>query len=93
MHVIDKEPKFIAKADGTIEQIKNCSDCEIVQACVEAGIRSTARALSVLDKIRAEIENTMKYQYAVGENEYAEGFEKSLEIIDKYKAESEEKSQ
>lgn len=43
----------------------------------------------VLDKIRAEIENTMKYQYAVGENEYAEGFEKSLEIIDKYKAESE----
>lgn len=39
----------------------------------------------VLDKIRAEIENTMKYQYAVGENEYAEGFEKSLEIIDKYK--------
>lgn len=45
----------------------------------------------VLDKIRAEIENAMKYQYAVGENEYAEGFEKSLEIIDKYKAESEEK--
>ena len=41
----------------------------------------------ILDKIRAEIESTMKYQYAIGENQYAEGFEKSLEIIDKYKAE------
>ena len=39
-----------------------------------------------LNKIRAEIEYTMKYQYAVGEDEYAEGFEKSLEIIDKYMA-------
>lgn len=45
--------------------------------------------IRAFDKIRAEIENTMKYQYAVGENEYAEGFEKSLEIIDKYKTESE----
>ena len=45
--------------------------------------------IKAFDKIRVEIENTMKYQYAVGENEYAEGFEKSLEIIDKYKAESE----
>lgn len=45
----------------------------------------------VLDEIRAEIESTMKYQYATGDNQYAEGFEKSLEIIDKYKAESEER--
>ena len=43
-----------------------------------------------LNKIRAEIENTMKYQYAIGENQYAEGFEKSLEIIDKCKSESED---
>ncbi len=24
---LEQEPKFIAKADGTIEQIKNCEDC------------------------------------------------------------------
>lgn len=24
---LEQEPKFIAKADGTIEQIKNCDDC------------------------------------------------------------------
>ncbi|MBR4377294.1 MAG: hypothetical protein IKP50_00190 [Bacilli bacterium] len=44
----------------------------------------------ILNKIRAEIEYTMKYQYAIGDDQYAEGFEKSLEIIDKYKAESED---
>ena len=46
---------------------------------------------SIIDKIRAEIEYTMKYQYAIGEDQYAEGFEKSLEIIDKYKAETGDK--
>jgi hypothetical protein len=44
----------------------------------------------ILDKARAEIESTMKYQYAIGDNQYAEGFEKSLEILDKYKSEDKE---
>lgn len=44
----------------------------------------------VLDKARAEIESTMKYQYAVGDNQYAEGFEKSLEILDKYNTKDKE---
>lgn len=55
-------------------------------------IKKAIKALeqeSVLDKARAEIAFTMKYQYAVGEDEYAEGFEKSLKIIDKCIAESE----
>lgn len=49
------------------------------------------RLQETIDKARAEIESTMKYQYAVGENQYAEGFEKSLEIIDKYNKEVEGK--
>ena len=39
---------------------------------------------SVLEDIKAEIEITMKYQYAIGEEQYAEGFEKCLEIIDNH---------
>lgn len=42
----------------------------------------------IIDKARAEIEKSMKWAYATGDDEYAEGFEKSLEIIDKYKEES-----
>lgn len=74
------------------QEPKNCEDCEIVQACVEAGIRSTSRALSILDKIRAEI---MNLDY-IDEDKY-EGTsidpqisrDDVFEIIDKYKAESE----
>ncbi len=39
---------------------------------------------SIVDKIRAEIEYSMQWAYATGDDEYAEGFEKSLEVIDKY---------
>ena len=84
-------------------ETKNCSDCEIVQACVEAGIRSTSKALSILDKIRAEIET--KYgqcdiceyfeDYDYEENDISEyrpigNIADILQIIDKYKAESED---
>lgn len=41
----------------------------------------------VLGKIRVEIESEMKWGYATGDDQYAEGFEKSLEVIDRYKAE------
>jgi len=27
IEALEQEPKFIAKSDGTIEQIKNCNDC------------------------------------------------------------------
>ena len=67
---------------------KECVDCKIVQGCVEAGIRSTARVWSILDKIRAELHATAEM--------HADGYyylreEWIDEIIDKYNAESEDK--
>ena len=53
-------------------------------------VKEALEQKDALDKARGEIENTMKYQYATGDNQYAEGFEKSLEIIDKYSTEDKE---
>lgn len=75
---------------GLFEQeTKNCSDCEIVQACVEAGIRSTSRALDILDRIRAEIEPTRKMYLEMNDIDWLNGCDYVLSVIDKYKAESE----
>ena len=70
-------------------ETKDCSDCEIVQACVEAGIRSTSRALDILDKIRAEIEQTRKMYLDMNDIDWLNGCDYVLSVIDKYKAESE----
>ena len=43
----------------------------------------------VLDKIRAEIEKARAFQRAMDEYEIATGLRIALEIIDKYKADSE----
>lgn len=93
-------------ADGKKEQEpKNCEDCEIVQGCIEAGIRATQKALEqepILDKIRAEIETKYGHcdiceyfeDYDYEENDISEyrpigNIADILQIIDKYKAESE----
>ena len=91
---------------GLFEQeTKNCSDCEIVQACVEAGIRSTSRALDILDKIRAEIKAKIEeeeFARSVFRHEEKDAvkaeqctgsimaYSNLIKLIDKYKAESEE---
>ena len=46
-------------------------------------------ANEILDKIRAEIEQERSFQRAIDEYDIATGLRKALEIIDKYKAESE----
>lgn len=74
-----------------LEALEQEQDKPMVEIDLYSVIKQKYIEREVLDKIRAEIENTMKYQYATGDNQYAEGFEKSLEIIDKYKAESEDK--
>lgn len=43
----------------------------------------------VLGKIRAEIEQERSFQRAIDEYDIATGLRKALEIVDKYKAESE----
>ena len=45
----------------------------------------------VLDKIKAEIERERSFQRAIDEYDVATGLRKALEILDKYKAESEDK--
>ena len=45
------------------------------------------KQVSVLDKIRAEIERERSFQRAVDEYDIATGLRKALEIIDKYKSE------
>lgn len=48
-------------------------------------------ANEVLDKIRAEIEQERSFQRAIDEYDIATGLRKALEIIDKYRAGSEDK--
>lgn len=43
----------------------------------------------IFDKIKAEIEKERSFQRAIDEYDIATGLRKALEIIDKYKAESE----
>lgn len=46
----------------------------------------------ILDKIRAEIEDTGAYEQEVnGKTEFVEGITYCLNVIDKYKAESEDR--
>ena len=47
------------------------------------------RLESGIKRARAEIESAMNFGYATGDSRYADGFEKSLVIIDKHITESE----
>ena len=95
--ILEQEPKFVAKADGTIEQIKNCDDClfkkewekigKLISVILEKQTKQEPKT-DVLDKIRAEIE--AKCCITVGrENDAAITLHDVFEIIDKYKAETE----
>lgn len=48
------------------------------------------RLLGVFDKIKVEIQRERSFYIAMDEYDIATGLRKALEIIDKYKAESEE---
>ena len=69
------------------EIIPICEVIDIIQSMPPV----TPKADNVLDKIRAEIERERTFQRAMDEYEIAPGLRKALEIIDKYKAESEGK--
>ena len=51
----EQEPKFIAKSDGTIEQIKNCNDCLFKKEWEKIG-----KLISVVLKKQTEQEPTTK---------------------------------
>ena len=74
----------------------DCGNCKIVQAAINTGIRTASRLVDgVLDKIRAEIngmyrvilKDTPKDDWAVKWNDC---LDEVLEIVDKYRSESEE---
>jgi len=69
----------------------DCGNCEIVQASISTGIRTTSRLVDdVLDKIRAEITGIADSD---GCGDYLLGFNfglmRTVQIIDKYRAKSE----
>ena len=65
----------------------DCGNCEIVQASINTGIRTASRLVDeVLDKIKAEIEGLTYYWCEVNPKSVIDDV---LQIIDKYKAESE----
>ena len=57
--VTPQEPKFIAKSDGTIEQIKNCNDCLFKKEWEKIG-----KLISVVLKKQTEQEPTTKNDLA-----------------------------
>ena len=56
----EQEPKFIAKSDGTIEQIKNCNDCLFKKEWEKIG-----KLISVVLKKQTEQEPTPKNNLGV----------------------------
>lgn len=55
------------------------------------GYKEALEGEPVLDEIRAEIERERSFQRAMDEYDIATGLRKALEVIDRYKEESEEK--
>ena len=82
----DKLKELVDKAVFTVipQELKSEweRDHEILKAYSDG-------ANEILDKIRAEIEQERSFQRAIDEYDIATGLRKALEIIDKYKAESE----
>mgnify|MGYP007022383192 FL=1 len=70
----------------------DCGNCEIVQASISTGIRTTSRLVDdVLDKIRAEISDFEEEVFNRPNTDYSDyaAVRHCLEIIDKCKEESE----
>ena len=61
------------------------------EECYEA-LKQALKQESVLDRIRSEIEKERTFQRVMDEYDIATGLRKALQIIDKYRAESEEKN-
>ena len=99
MDALEQEPKFIAKSDGTIEQIKNCDDCifrkewEKIGKLLSVILKKQTEQEPILDKIRAEIDQK-QYDF-MADKDYDEGIRFGLmlahQIIDKHKAERSDK--
>ena len=64
---------------------KEMSIIDFINAYTEEGVTASD---DVLDRIRAEIEQEYKVE---SEHPYGQGLRRALEIIDKYRAESEDK--
>lgn len=71
----------------------DCGNCEIVQASINTGIRTASRLVDeVLDKIRVEIEELDRYfdnDYFSGNRDPMYKCNEVLQIIDKYKEQTE----
>lgn len=81
--------------ESIADEIKAKSKDDFIALCVDESSTEKPKSEKVLDKIRAEIEETymnLTYEeiHKVGGSW---GLRKALEIIDKYKAESEDKGQ
>ena len=57
---LEQEPKFIAKSDGTIEQIKNCNDCiankvewEKIGELISVVLEKQTKQDPILEKIKS----------------------------------------
>lgn len=82
-HTRPNEEENVEQAIKALEQeLFMNKPCVAHQICHEDKVK-------VLDKIRAEIEKARAFQRAMDEYEIATGLRIALEIIDKYKAESE----
>ena len=71
-----------------------CEECPIYgqtgdDHCFEDALQYVINHFDVIDKIRAEIES--EKQIGFTPQDFADGLDMALEIIDKYKAESEDK--
>ena len=80
--VLNRDCEHCSKTYGTLGCCTTVSN-KWVYSCKE-GQREY-----LLDKIRAEIERERSFQRVIDEYDIATGLRKALEIIDKYKAESE----
>lgn len=58
---LEQEPKFIAKSDGTIEQIKNCNNCKygyLSSICQKPSTEICGNSFSQWKLYKAESEET-----------------------------------
>ena len=86
------EQAWDAQLQEEYTKIKPCKKCATEHRQLAEWLKELKESRMVLDKIRAEMREEMLYHSGTGEEviqAYADGLKKGLDIIDKYKAESE----
>ena len=86
--LIDEDKLLLDIIDRGVDHIQTDDYAEICQIIAEQPtLEPQGEWIAVFDKIRAEIEQEYKDE---SEHPYGQGLRRTIEIIDKYKAESEE---